>query len=260
MCSDHKKRNGIGKPFKSSTLSQGKLYGIGIGPGDPKLLTLSAKEILDKVDTIFSPKSSEDKTSIARSIIEASSSEPKKFVELTFPMTQDERVLKIYWRRAAEKIVKAIKKGKQVAFVTIGDPFIYSTYIYLLKALRQDFPNIKVETIPGISAFNAAASRAEVPLLQGNERLAILPVTKDLKGLREAFKEFDTVVLMKVGSKLDKIVALLRELDLLKSSVLVSHVGYPQERIIRDFYSLKKGERGGYLSVMIVKTQGGIDK
>jgi precorrin-2/cobalt-factor-2 C20-methyltransferase len=257
MCGDHKKRNGIGKPFKSSALSHGKLYGIGIGPGDPKLLTLRAKEILDKVDTIFSPKASEEGTSIARSIIEAITSKPKELVELTFPMTKDEMALKIYWRRAAEKIAKAIKKGKQVAFVTIGDPFIYSTYIYLLKALRQDFPNMKVETIPGISAFSAAASRAEVPLVQGNERLAILPVTRDLRELREAFKEFDTVVLMKVGSKLDKILALLKELDLLKSSVLVSHVGYPEEKIICDFHSIRKGKRWGYLSVMIVKTQRG---
>jgi len=257
MCGDHKKGNEIAKPLKCSAFSPGKLYGIGIGPGDPKLLTLRAKEILEEVDTIFSPKASEEGTSIARSIIEAGTSKPKEFVELTFPMTKDEMVLKIYWQRAAGKIAKAISKGKQVAFVTIGDPFIYSTYIYLLKALRQNFPNIEVETIPGISAFNAAASRAEVPLVEGDERLAILPVTRDLRGLREAFKEFDTIVLMKVGSKLDKIVALLKELDLLRSSVLVSRVGCPEEKIIRDFHSLKKGERRGYLSVIIVKTQRG---
>ncbi len=235
----------------------GKLYGVGIGPGDPKLLTLRAKEILDQVDMVFSPKASEEGTSIARSIIEASASKPKEFVELTFPMTRDETVLKTYWQEAAEKVAKAVSKGKQVAFVTIGDPFIYSTYIYLLQALRQNFPNIEVETIPGISAFNAAASRAEVSLVEGGERLAILPVTKDLRGLREAFKEFDTIVLMKVGSKLDKIMALLKELDLLKSSVLVGHVGCPEEQIVRDLHSLKKGERSGYLSVIIVKTQRG---
>lgn len=206
---------------------------------------------------VFSPKASEEGTSLARSIIEASTSKPKEFVELTFPMTKDERVLKIYWQRAAEKIAKEIGKGKEVAFVTIGDPFIYSTYIYLLEALRQNFPDVEVETIPGISAFNAAASRAEVPLVEGDESLVILPVTRDLRGLKEAFKEFDTVVLMKVGSKVDKITALLKELDLLKSSILVSHVGCPEEKIIRDFHSLEKGERWGYLSVIIVKTQRG---
>ena len=235
----------------------GKLYGVGVGPGDPKLLTLRAKEILDEVDMIFSPKASEEGPSLARSIIEASTSKPKEFVDLTFPMTKDEMALKIYWQRAAEKIAQAVQKGKQVAFVTIGDPFIYSTYIYLLEALRQNFPDIEVETIPGISAFNAAAARAEVPLVEGDERLAILPVTRDLRGLKEAFKEFDTIVLMKVGSKLEKIVSLLQELDLLKSSVLVGHVGCPEEQIVRDFHSFKKSERSGYLSVIIVKTQRG---
>jgi precorrin-2/cobalt-factor-2 C20-methyltransferase len=235
----------------------GKLYGIGIGPGDPKLLTLRAKEILDEVDMIFSPRASEEGTSMARSILEASTSRPKEFVDLTFPMTRDEAVLKTYWQEAAEKVAKAVNAGKQVAFVTIGDPFLYSTYIYLLKALRQNFPNLEVETIPGISAFHAAASRAEVSLAEGDERLAILPVPRDLGGLREAFREFDTVVLMKVGSKLDEVVALLEELDLLESSVLVSRVGCPEEKIIRDFHSLRKDDRGGYLSVMIVKTRRG---
>ncbi len=235
----------------------GKLYGIGIGPGDPKLLTLRAQQILDEVDMIFSPKGSEEGTSMARSIIEATTSKPKEFVDLTFPMTRDEGMLKTYWQKAAEKVAQAVSRGKQVAFVTIGDPFIYSTYIYLLQALRQNVPHMEVETIPGISAFNAAASRAEVSRVEGDERLAILPVPRDLRGLREAFEQFDAVVLMKVGSKLDKIVALLKELDLLKSSVLVSRVGCPEEKIVWDFHSLEKEERGGYLSVIIVKTRRG---
>lgn len=253
MRDDHKKGDKIDKPPKYPDSAHGKLYGIGIGPGDPKLLTLRAKEIIDQVDIIFFPKAKEEGTSRARSIIEEMTSTTKEFEELTFPMTRDEKVLRRYWKRAAERVAKAVEKGKQVAFVTMGDPFIYSTYIYLLKTLRQDFPNIEVETIPGISAFNAAASRAQVPLVQGDERLAILPITKDLRGLREAFEKFDTVVLMKVGSKLDKVMALLRELDLLKSSVLISRVGYPEERMTRNFSSLKNRKREGYLSVMIVK-------
>lgn len=231
----------------------GKLYGIGIGPGDPKLLTLKAKEIIDQVDIVFSPKGDEDKTSLARSIIEATTSVPKEFVELTFPMTRNKKVLKVYWQKAAKRIAEEVAKGKQGAFITLGDPFIYSTYTYLLRTLRQDFPNIEVETIPGISAFNAAAARAQVPLVQGDERLAILPVTKDLRGLRETFEAFDTVILMKVGSKLDKVMALLAELDLLKHSVLVSRLGQPGEKMIHDLSSLNQFKREGYLSVIIVK-------
>jgi precorrin-2/cobalt-factor-2 C20-methyltransferase len=239
----------------------GKLYGIGIGPGDPKLLTLRAKEIIDQVDVIFCPKGNEDKAPWARSIIEAMTSSTKEFVELPFPMTRNKKVLKACWQKAARRIAQEITHGKQAAFITLGDPFIYSTYIYLLKTLHQNFPGIEVETIPGISAFNAAAARAQIPLVQGDERLAILPVRKDLRGLREAFKAFDTIILMKVGSKLGKVMALLTELDLLKHSVLVNRMGHPGEKIIYDLLSFKKigGKNGkkiekeGYLSVIIVK-------
>jgi len=231
----------------------GKLYGIGVGPGDPKLLTLRAKEILDQADVIFCPKGDEDGTSWARSIIETTTSAAKEFVELPFPMTRDKKVLKAYWQSAAKRIAQEVLKGKQAAFITLGDPFIYSTYIYLLRTLLQDFPDIEVETIPGISAFNAAAARAQVPLVQADETMAILPVRKDLRGLREALEAFDTVVLMKVGSKLDKVMALLGKLDLLKHSVLVSHLGQPGEKMIHDLSSLNKVQREGYLSVIIVK-------
>lgn len=243
--------------FKKRDKINGRFYGIGIGPGDPKLLTIKAKEILDSVDVIFVPKSDDDGISCARSIIEASICGKKDFVELTFPMTKNKNTLKTYWQNAARKIAKEVRKNKNVAFVTIGDPFIYSTYIYLLKTLRQGFPDVGVETIPGISSFNAAASRLEFPLVEGNEKLAILPVTKDLKGLKETLKRFDTVVLMKVASKLDKVIHLLKEAKLIKNSVLISHTGHSNEVIIRDLSSIKD-KKLGYLSVIIVKRKMGV--
>ncbi|GFP34654.1 precorrin-2/cobalt-factor-2 C20-methyltransferase [Candidatus Hakubella thermalkaliphila] len=230
----------------------GKFYGVGLGPGDPKLLTLKAKEILEKVDVIFVPKADREGNSRARSIVEAATAGPWNFVELIFPMAKDEKILGSYWKKAAGRIAEEVWIGKTVAFVTIGDPFIYSTYIYVLKTLRQNFPDIEVETIPGISAFNAAASLAQIPLVEGEERLAILPVTDDLRPLRETFKEFDTVVLMKVGSKLERVVRLLNELNLIKNAVLISHAGCPNEYIERDL-SILSGKELGYLSVIIVK-------
>lgn len=238
--------------YKKVNTIKGKLYGIGIGPGDPKLLTVKAKEVLNEVDIIFVPKANDDGTSCARSIIEATTSGKKDFVELTFPMTRNKKTLKAYWQKAAGKIAKEVRKNKNIAFVTIGDPFIFSTYIYLFKTLRQDFPDIDVETIPGISSFNAAASSVHSPLVEGNEKLAILPVTKDLKGLKETLKSFDTVVLMKVASKLDKVIHLLKEVKLIKNSVLISHAGHSNEVIIRNLSSITD-KKLGYLSVIIVK-------
>lgn len=239
--------------MKMANRERGKLYGVGIGPGDPRLLTLRAKEIFDQVDILFCPKGEEGGTSLARSIVETTISSPKEIVELTFPMTRDEEILKTHWQKAAERIAQSLKEGKQGAFITLGDPFLYSTYIYLLRTIRHNFPDIEVETIPGISAFNAAAAKAGVPLAQGNERMAILPVNEDLMGLREAFETFDTVVLMKIGSKLGRVMALLSELDLLKHSVLIHRLGSPREKIIHDLSSLEKIEEEGYLSILIVK-------
>src|SRR3989339_801704 len=242
MRNDHKK------------VLRGKLCGIGIGPGDPKLLTLRAKEALEEAEVIFAPKGSDDGISVARGIIEQVIESKKIYVELTFPMTKDKNLLQKYWRKAAQRIVGEIKKGKQAAFVTLGDPFIYSTYIYLLKMFKQDFPKIDVETIPGISAFNAAASRAGFSLLEGKEKMAVLPVTETLDGIEEALKDFDTVVLMKVGAKLQKVIHLLKQKGLAKTAVLVSRVGHPNEKIIRNIANIKDKELG-YLSVILVKTK-----
>lgn len=230
-----------------------KLYGVGIGPGDPKLLTLKAKEALEEADIIFAPKGSDEGISVARGIIEQVIEGKKTYIELTFPMTKDKDILKKYWRKAAQRIAGEIKKGKQAAFVTLGDPFIYSTYIYLLKILKQDFPDIKVETIPGISAFNAAASRAGFSLLEGKEKMAVLPVTETLDGIEDALDTFDTVVLMKVGAKLQKVIRLLKQKGLTQNAVLISRVGHQNEKIIRKISSIKDKELG-YLSVILVKT------
>lgn len=231
---------------------KGKLYGIGIGPGDPMLITLKAKEILDASDIIFVPKSSDDDRSCARTIVETVTINRKVFHELTFPMTKDKAILNRYWRKAANIIANAVRNGKKTAFITIGDPLIYSTYIYLLKILRRDFSDIDIETIPGITSFNAASSAVNLSLVEGNEKMAVVPVTSDLEGLKGPLKEFDTIILMKVGSKLKGVISLLRELDLIKNSILVSRVGHKDEKILHDLEGLRN-KRAGYLSVIIVR-------
>ena len=109
-----------------------------------------------------------------------------------------------------------------------------------------------METIPGISAFNAAASRAGFSLLEGKEKMAVLPVTETLDGIEAALDTFDTVVLMKVGAKLQKVISLLKQKGLTQNAVLISRVGHPNEKIIRKIASIKDKELG-YLSVILVK-------
>lgn len=240
--------------FRNPHSAIGKLYGIGIGPGDPNLLTLKAKEILDSVHTIFVPKARDGEASCARSILSKIIKRPKKYVELVFPMTKDKERLNSSWQNAAKKVAEVITKEGRAAFVTIGDPFVYSTYIYLLNAIETKYPNIKTETIPGITSFCAASCASGLPLLRQSEKLAVLPVGRDMTIIEKALKEFDTVVLMKVGAKLKKVTKLLKKLKLINNSVLVSRVGHPNEQIIRDIASIKN-EKLGYLSIIIVKTK-----
>lgn len=231
-----------------------KLYGIGIGPGNPKLLTLRAKEVLDSVDTIFVPKARDGEASCARSILNKIIKKPKKYVELVFPMTKDKQKLKLSWKNAARKVAEAIAKDGKTAFITIGDPFVYSTYIYLLNAITTEYPYIKIETIPGITSFNAASCVSGIPLVKQSEKLAVLPVSRDMAIIEKTLKIFDTVVLMKVGAKLKKVTKLLKKLNLIDNSVLVSRVGHPDEQIIRDIAAITD-DKIGYLSVMIVKVK-----
>lgn len=238
--------------LKLSSSQAPKLYGIGLGPGDPGLVTLKAKEMLDRVDIVFAPKSSDDAVSLAAEIVEAVTEKRKNLIELTFPMTRDENVLNKYWMNAARTIARHIRSGKEAAFVTIGDPSIYSTYGYLSRILSHNFKDIVVETIPGISAFNAASCRVQLPLAEGREKLAVVPVAGDLEGVRRALIEFDTIALMKVGAKLGKVTRLLKELGLIDKAILISRVGHKNEKVIRGLSGLRD-KKAGYLSVILVR-------
>lgn len=109
----------------------GTLYGIGIGPGDTELLTVKAVSVLNSVDVIFSPRSAPKKDSIARKIIEPVLKGNARVEELVFPMTKDRDTLERHWAQATEDVAEVLRSGKDAAFITLGDPFFYSTYILI---------------------------------------------------------------------------------------------------------------------------------
>ncbi|MFQ5861946.1 MAG: precorrin-2 C(20)-methyltransferase [Candidatus Brocadiales bacterium] len=245
-----------------SSRELGNFYGIGIGPGDPELLTLKAIRILREVDVVFVPKADIKEESMAlrlwRTAMALEIARPlinrndKKVIEKVFPMIKDEDKLREFWLDAARAIKEELVEGKDVAFLTIGDSLTFSTYIYLLSRLRDMIPEEKIHTIPGITSFNAAASLVNLPLAQRDERLAVIPVSDDVEKLRPILEDFDTVVLMKVAKKLDKVIALLEELGLAETSVFASHVGLENAYITHDLSKLKDSGKG-YMSVIIVK-------
>ncbi|MCL6472079.1 MAG: precorrin-2 C(20)-methyltransferase [Firmicutes bacterium] len=234
----------------------GKLYGVGIGPGDTELLTIKAKKVLNSVDVIFTPRSAPKRDSIARKIIEPVLEGEISIKELTFPMTKDKGELELHWESAAEEVAGVLRNGQNAAFVTLGDPFFYSTYIYLYKKLKDSYPGVEIITLPGISSAFASASAAGVPIAVGDEKVAIIPLPDDATSIRRYLELFDTVIILKVGSKLKALVDVLLDTGLADKSVLVQKVSQAEsEKIYFGLSSLTETELNkiGYLSTVIVR-------
>jgi precorrin-2/cobalt-factor-2 C20-methyltransferase len=233
-----------------------RLVAVGVGPGDPELLTRKAERILRSVPVIYAPTGAADAASYALAIVEPFIDRTRQEVlTRVFPMTKDESDLIPFWEETAAELAQRVRAGRDVAFITIGDPFLYSTFLYLYRIFRDKYPEIEIEIVPGITSVGAAAAAAGVSLGLSADRLAILPATYEEGQLRQTLVEFDTVVLMKVSRVFDRVFALLAELGLEKSSVFVRRVGSSEEEVVTDLSSLL-GKKLDYLSLLIVRKPG----
>ncbi len=230
----------------------GRLYGVGVGPGDPELITLKAQRVLSQVAVIFVPLKDRQSKSYAKSIIADFISDDQEVVELVLPMLRDKKQLAAYWQQAVVTIWRYLKKGEDCAFVNLGDPLLYGTFVHILETLRKSHPEVEVEVIPGISSINAAAARAVVPLASNDERIAIISGNREDKVIRETIENFDTVVFMKMNTVFDKLLAILEELELTKKCVYVRRGTTQEEEIIRDISRLK-GKKVDYFSLLILR-------
>ncbi len=234
---------------------KGKIYGIGVGPGDPELLTIKAYRILKHVDVLCIPKSKAEKDSLALSIVAGALNREFEVMELLFPMTHDKEVLERHWDVAADKMADKAREGKILAFITIGDPMFYSTYSYILERVKKNHSDLEIETVPGVTAFAACSSFINEPLTEGDEKLAVIPAAYGISAIREALENYDNVVLMKVNRKYDEVVMLLKDMDLLDKAVYISRCGYDDQYYTSDIEGLI-GKDKDYMSVMIIRKAG----
>lgn len=249
-------------------MKTGKLYVIGVGPGDPELLTIKGMRILTAVTCICVPKGREEGSSLALSIIEkVVQLKGKEIIEAHFPMKKTkghtargkglkedlspDKELSTKWDETVKTVSDRLNRGTDMAFITIGDPTIYSTFFYLYERLLDAHPDLDIEIIPGVSSINASAARAKISLGLADEKIAVLPATY-IGNLKETLEKFDTVVLMKVHKVLGKVVAVLEEMGLTSRAVYVSRAGMCDEEIIRDISTLKEGEMN-YFSLVIIR-------
>jgi len=238
-------------------LKTGTLYGIGVGPGDPDLITVKAANILQRTRHVFVPKAKQEGGSVALTIAQKHIHPDAKVYELVFPMTTDKSELKKRWDESARQVANVLQSGEDTCFLTLGDVFLYSTYTYMLRALRQLVPDVNVVTVPGITAFSAAAALAEFPVGEAKEPVTIIPTADDLDQVVQALSTGGTVVLMKIGKRLHRILDVLETAGALERSVFVSRAGMAQQRIVEDLRTLRgEQEDTGYLSIILVRGKG----
>lgn len=214
------------------------LYGIGVGPGDAELLTVKAVRALEKCQVVVAPSATEDGESIALETAKEYIKSGTEVIMKHFPMGKKDRVTKAL--EAYEFIEARLREGKNVAFLTIGDPYVYSTYSHMLKHVRDC--GFEVQTIPGITSFCAAASLVNRTLVVGNERLVVMPAAKVKEITDEKY-----VVIMKVYKHEEEVLDILEEKGF--DYVYASRVGREGETVLTDREEILKLR--DYMSLII---------
>lgn len=241
---------------------QGTFYVVGVGPGDPQLMTLKAARLLESCAVWFVPSAFDNGGSMALKIASgAVSSEGKTILSHRFPMKQIPRgqspdpEVKSAWQQAAKIIMAVLSDGHDVVFPTLGDPAIYSTGFYVCETLQEYGSPFPVEIVPGVSAIGASSAAAALPLCLGDERLVVIPATFPNDRIRDLLQLSDVVVFMKVYKVMDRLVGLLEELDLIDNAVLVERCSLGDQKIWTDVREAV-GRDIHYFSTMVVrKTQ-----
>ncbi len=234
-------------------MSKGILYGVSLGPGCPELMTRRAWALLQSDRTWAYPIRNSSSDSYALDIaVRADIKVPPQAMPLIFPMTHDAEKLAKYWLKAAETVLEKLQAGDDVLFLVEGDASTYSTFGHLARTVQALDEHITVETIAGVSSFNAAAARLKMPLADVDDTIAIIPAGYGVKTISQRLDQFDTLILLKVKPLLDEIIDLLADRGLLKQSRFIEKAGSPDERIVEDVASLR-GEKVNYLSLLLVK-------
>lgn len=229
----------------------GIFYGIGVGPGDPELLTVKAINAIKKVDVLIAPKTEKKDGSVALSIAKPYLKDDVEIVYQVFPMVKGfAKTHSDVWDKNKSEILALLQAGKNVAFLTLGDPMFYSTYIYIYNRLKAEAVNI--ETVPGVPAFVAIGSKIGQPIVEGDDILTIIPATAPAEKINQALETADNAVLMKVYKNFSQVTAALAENNLAENAVLVSRAGLDGERIIHDLAKHTE-EKLNYLSTILTR-------
>ncbi len=232
--------------------SQGILYGIGVGPGDPELLSVKGLRCLQAAPVVAFPAGVQGKSGVAQRIIEPWIDAAQIQLPLYFPFVQDQSVLKQAWHKASQQVWQHLCQGRDVAFVSEGDISFYSTFTYLAQTLKDLYPEAVVESIPGICSPMAAAASLGIPLTVQGDRLAIIPALHGIDDLESVLAWAEVVVLLKVSSVYPQVWQHLKQLNLLQHSSIVVRASSSQQVIYQDLRQYPTLELP-YFSLLIIQ-------
>lgn len=230
-------------------MKTGILYGIGVGPGDPELMTLKAVRLLQQCPVVAVPRASQEGQRLALEIARAAVPQlaDKQLLEVDMPMVRDRALLAKSHEQAADALCSHLQAGRDVAFLTLGDPTIYSTYIYLHK--RVAARGFAAQIVPGVPSFCAVAARLGISLAEGREMLQVIPGS--YPGVAEALAQPGNKVLMKTGRSLSQVKQQLKAHGLYDRAMMVHNCTLPDEQA---FFSLDEtGDADPYMAVIIAK-------
>ena len=235
-------------------MKTGTLYGIGVGPGDPELITVKGAAVLGRCRHVFVPRAKIKSDSLALTIAGRYICKNAQIHELVFPMTKDPVELALRWEENGRAVADVLKSGEDAVFLTLGDLFLYSTYIYLLREVKKLIPDADVVSVPGVTSFSLASALTAFPVGEGREPVTIIPAAvSEMDFIRKALTGPGTVVLMKIDKRLPEIIALMEETGVIDDAVMVSRAGMEGERIETSLRSLKgAAPEMGYFSVILI--------
>ncbi|WP_260260308.1 precorrin-2 C(20)-methyltransferase [Vibrio intestinalis] len=235
-------------------LNKAKLYAIGLGPGDGELLTLKGMRLVQECDVLAIPERNKGaQDSFAWEILQDAFSSVgvceqqigTKRCFLHFPMTRDCSVTVPAWQDAARQIYQFLQQGLSVAFVTEGDPSVYSTWSYIQEELLEMDSSVKscIEVVPGVSSITAVPSVTQQPLADGKERFCVVPATYGLEHIEELSTQFDTIIFIKVGRVVQKLTERLKALNLVQYAQYVSHATTDKQAVYSSLEQVPKEHR-----------------